>query len=55
MIDLEQLTDDAKEILAASCEDFLLHRNIPLRGSSPELIIQHALREGFQLSKISKL
>ena len=31
MIDLEKLSHEEKEALAEDCEDFLLHRNIPLR------------------------
>ena len=54
MIDLNTLTHEEKELLAEDCEDFLLHRNIPLRSHSYDTIIQHAFREGYQLGKFDR-
>jgi len=54
MIDLETLSHEEKEMLAADCEDFLLHRNIPLRSHSYDTIIQHAFREGYQITKFDR-
>jgi hypothetical protein len=51
MIDLENLTHEEKEALADACEDFLLHRNIPLYSHSYDNIINQALKEGFQVKK----
>ena len=47
MIDLEKLSHEEKEALAEDCEDFLLHRHIPLRSHSYDNIILHALKEGY--------
>ncbi len=49
MIDLEKLSYEEKEALAEDCEDFLLHRNIPLRSHSYYSIILHALKEGYRI------
>jgi hypothetical protein len=54
MIDLERLSHEEKEVLADDCEDFLLHRNIPLRSHSYDSIIIHALREGYQMKKFDR-
>jgi hypothetical protein len=54
MLDLETLSHEQKELLAEDCEDFLLHRNIPLRSHSYDNIINQALREGYQLSKFDR-
>jgi len=51
MIDLESMSHEDKEALAEDCEDYLLHRHIPLRSHSYDNIIIHALREGYQLSR----
>ena len=50
-IDLDELSHDELEILAECCEDYLLHRNIPLYSHSYVNIITHAIKEGFQVSK----
>ena len=39
------------EKLAESCEDYLVHRYIPIRHSNKEDIINHAIKEGYQLGK----
>jgi len=54
MIDLDKLSHEEKEVLAEDCEDFLLHRNIPLRSHSYDNIILHAIREGYQLNKFDR-
>ena len=35
--------------LADSCEDYLLHRYIPLYTTDEQEIIDHAMKEGFQI------
>jgi len=45
----------ARIALAEDCEDFLLHRNIPLHSECRECIIQQALKEGYQLSKFDRV
>jgi len=54
MIDLDKLTHIQKELLAEDCEDFLLHRSIPLHSHSYDNIIRQALKEGYQLSKFDR-
>ena len=54
MIDLEKLSHEEKEALAEDCEDYLLHRNIPLFSHSYDNIIIHALREGYQMDKFDR-
>jgi hypothetical protein len=54
MIDLNNITHEDKEALAEDCEDFLLHRNIPLYSHSYDNIINQALREGYQLNKFDR-
>ena len=44
MNDLEKLSHDEKEALAEDCEDFLLHRHIPLHSHSYDNIILQAIR-----------
>ncbi len=50
MFDLEGLPDGIKEALAEDCEDYLIHRHIPLHSHSTENIIIQAIREGYQMS-----
>jgi len=50
MFDLEGLPDGIKEALAEDCEDYLIHRHIPLHSHSDDNIIIQALREGYQMS-----
>ena len=40
-----------KTELAKSCEDYLLHRYIPLHSTDEQDIINHALKEGYQLGR----
>ena len=37
------------EALAQSCEDYLNHRYIPIRSTEQQDIIDHAIKEGYQL------
>ena len=55
MIDLDSLSHEEKELLAEDCEDYLLHRNIPLRSHSYVNIILHAMREGYQIQKFDRI
>lgn len=50
MINLEKLSHEIKEQLAEDCEDFLLHRHIPLYSHSYDNIINQAIKEGYQLN-----
>lgn len=54
MIDLEKLSNDEKEALAEDCEDFLLHRHIPLHSHGYDKIILQAIREGYQIDKFDR-
>ena len=54
MIDLTTLSHAEKEALGEDCEDFLLHRHIPLHSHSYEHIILQAMREGYQISKFDR-
>ena len=51
MLNLENMTHEQKESLAEDCEDYLLHRHIPLHSHSYDNIINQALREGHQVKK----
>ena len=54
MNDLEKLSHDEKEALAEDCEDFLLHRHIPLHSHSYDKIILQAIREGYKIDKFDR-
>ena len=54
MLNLENLTHEQKESLAEDCEDYLLHRHIPLHSHSYDNIINQALREGYQMSRFDR-
>lgn len=54
MLNLENLTHEQKEALAEDCEDFLVHRHIPLHSHSYDNIINQALREGYQVKKFDR-
>ncbi len=54
MFDFESLPDGIKEALAEDCEDYLLHRHIPLHSHSYDNIILQAIREGYQLKKFDR-
>ena len=54
MINLDTLSHAEKEALAEDCEDYLLHRNIPLRSHSYDNIIRHAISEGYQLDRFDR-
>jgi hypothetical protein len=54
MLDLDKITHEQKEALAEDCEDFLLHRHIPLHSHSYDNIINQALREGYQMSRFDR-
>ena len=51
MLNLPDLSENERSSLADSCEDFLLHRNIPLHSDVRDDIIVQALKEGYQLKK----
>ena len=51
---LDKLPHELKESLAEDCEDFLLHRSIPLHSHSYDNIIIQALKEGYQTSKFDR-
>jgi len=53
-IDLENITHEEKEALAEDCEDYLIHRHIPLYSHSYDNIINQALKEGYQLRKFDR-
>jgi|TARA_Y100000389_G_C17428942_1_gene501321 hypothetical protein len=46
---LNRMAHEHKEALAEDCEDFLIHRHIPLQSHSYDNIIIHALKEGYQM------
>jgi hypothetical protein len=46
---LDRMPHELKEAIAEDCEDFLVHRHIPLRSHSYDNIIIHALKEGYQM------
>ena len=54
MIDLSKLSHDEKEALAEDCEDYLVHRHIPLRSHSYDNIILKEFREGYQYNKFDR-
>ena len=54
MIDLDSLTHAEKEALAEDCEDYLIHRHIPLRSHSYDVIIRHAISEGYQVTRFDR-
>jgi len=54
MLNLENMTHEQKESLAEDCEDYLLHRHIPLHSHSYDNIINQALREGYQIKKFDR-
>jgi hypothetical protein len=54
-INLNLLTHELKEALAEDCEDYLIHRHIPLHSHSYDNIIQQALKEGYQMSKFDRV
>ena len=53
-MNLDNISHEEKEALAEDCEDFLLHRNIPLYSHSYDNIINQALKEGYQLCKFDR-
>mgnify|MGYP005992687363 FL=1 len=53
-MNLEQLSVEEREALAEDCEDYLLHRHIPLYSHSYDTIINQALKEGYQMSKFDR-
>jgi len=54
MLNLDFLSDAEKEALAEDCEDYLIHRHIPLRSHSYDNIIRHAISEGYQLNRFDR-
>ena len=53
-MDLDTLTDHELEALSEDCEDFLVHRYIPLTSHSYSSIINQALKEGYQIEKFDR-
>lgn len=51
---LETLTHEEKELLSEDCEDYLLHRHIPLHSHSYDNIILQAFKEGYQYKKFDR-
>ena len=51
---LDTMSHERKEALSEDCEDFLLHRNIPLMSHSYDNIIMQAIKEGYQLEKFDR-
>ena len=51
---LESMSHEDKEALAEDCEDFLLHRHIPLRSHSYDSIIKHAVLEGYRIERFDR-
>lgn len=51
---LDNMTHDEKECLAEDCEDYLVHRHIPLHSHSYDNIIIQAITEGYQLSRCDR-
>ena len=54
MIDLDNLTHEQKEALSEDCEDYLVHRHIPLHSHSYDNIIDQAMKEGYQIAKFDR-
>ena len=54
MPDLDLLSHEYKEALAEDCEDYLLHRSIPLISHSYDTIIRQAFREGYRFEKFDR-
>jgi hypothetical protein len=51
---LDTMSHERKEALSEDCEDFLLHRNIPLMSHSYDNIIMQAIKEGYRLEKFDR-
>lgn len=51
---LDTMAHDTKEALAEDCEDFLVHRHIPLHSHSYDNIIMQAIKEGYQMTKFDR-
>ena len=51
---LEELSHEQKEALAEDCEDYLVHRNIPLMSHSYDNIIIHAIKEGYRIDRCDR-
>ena len=54
MLELDSMSHEEKECLAEDCEDYLIHRHIPLHSHSYDNIINQALREGYQVKKFDR-
>jgi len=52
---LDRLTHEDLELLSEDCEDFLLHRSIPLHSHSYIRIIQQAFLEGYQFDRFDRI
>lgn len=52
---INSLNHEQLEVLSEDCEDFLLHRHIPLMSHSYTNIIRQALREGYQYDRFDRV
>lgn len=55
LMDLDTLTENELQALCDDCEDFLVHRYIPLTSHSHHSIINQALKEGYQIEKFDRI
>jgi len=53
-MNLDSLTHDQLEALSEDCEDYLVHRYIPLTSHSYSNIINQAIKEGYQIEKFDR-
>jgi hypothetical protein len=53
-MDFDSLTHDQLEALSEDCEDYLIHRYIPLTSHSYSNIINQAIKEGYRLEKFDR-
>lgn len=53
-MDIDNLSHEQLEALSEDCEDYLLHRYIPLTSHSYRSIINQALKEGYQIGKFDR-
>ena len=54
-MNLDTLTENELQALCDDCEDFLVHRYIPLTSHSHHSIINQALKEGYQIEKFDRI
>ena len=54
MMNFDHLTHDELEALSEDCEDYLIHRYIPLTSHSYSNIINQAIKEGYTFEKFDR-